>query len=61
MHSNDAYAMTNSLDPDQNAPSGAVWSGSTLFTKTCLYENLGSLLYLLFIPAPPYSVPFLYQ
>ena len=25
-----------SLDPDQNAPSGAVWSGSTLFAQTCL-------------------------
>ena len=23
--------MTNSTDPDQTAPEGAVWSGSTLF------------------------------
>ena len=23
--------MTNSVDPDQTAPSGAVWSGSALF------------------------------
>ena len=24
--------MANSVDPDQTAPSGAVWSGSALFT-----------------------------
>ena len=27
----DRYAWTNSADPDQIAPRGAVWSGSTLF------------------------------
>ena len=27
-------------------PSGAVWSGSTLFAQTCLSENLGLLQYL---------------
>ena len=27
----DRYAWTNSADPDQTAPRGAVWSGSTLF------------------------------
>ena len=27
----DRYAQANSADPDQTAPSGAVWSGSTLF------------------------------
>ena len=26
----------NSVDPDQNAPRGAVWSGSTLFAKMLL-------------------------
>ena len=25
--------QANSVDPDQTAPSGAVWSGSTLFWK----------------------------
>ena len=25
--------MANSLDPDQTAPIGAVWSGSTLFAS----------------------------
>ena len=25
--------MTNSVDPDQTAPIGAVWSGSTLFAS----------------------------
>ena len=25
--------MTNNVDPDQTAPKGAVWSGSTLFAS----------------------------
>ena len=34
--SNDADRMANSIDPDQTAPLGAVWSGSTLFARhTC--------------------------
>ena len=37
--------MTNTVDPDQTAPLGAVRSGPTLFAKTCLSENLGSLRY----------------
>ena len=28
--------MTNSVDPDQTAPSGAVWSGSALFVYAIL-------------------------
>ena len=41
--------MANSTDPDQTAPSGAVWSGSTLFAYAILpellvYEILGDLL-----------------
>ena len=43
MHPNDAAEIANSVDPDQSAPLGAVWSGSALFTQTCLSENLGSL------------------
>ena len=27
----DRYVLANSADPDQTAPRGAVWSGSTLF------------------------------
>ena len=27
----DRYAWANSADPDQTAPRGVVWSGSTLF------------------------------
>ena len=27
----DETACANSVDPDQTAPSGAVWSGTTLF------------------------------
>ena len=42
---NDADRMANSEDPDQTAPLGAVWSGSALFAKAYLSENLGSLRY----------------
>ena len=33
--------ITNRTDLDQIAPSGAVWSGSTVFVEACLSENLG--------------------
>ena len=46
MSPNDADGMANSVDPDQTAPLGAVWSGSALFAQACLSENLGSLRYL---------------
>ena len=46
MHPNDAKGIANSVDPDQTAPLGAVWSGSALFAQTCLSENLGTLRYL---------------
>ena len=36
---NDADRMANSVDPDQTALLGAVWSGSALFAQTCLSEN----------------------
>ena len=45
MSPNDADRMANSVDPDQTAPLGAVWSGSALFAQACLSENLGSLRY----------------
>ena len=45
MHPKDAAGIANSVDPDQTAPLGAVWSGSALFAQTCLSENLGSLRY----------------
>ena len=32
--------MANSVDPDQIAPSGAVWSGSTLFVYAIWLETL---------------------
>ena len=35
MRPKDADGMANSADLDQSVPSGAVWSGSTLFSKTC--------------------------
>ena len=47
MSPNDADGMANSVDPDQTAPLGAVWSGSALFAQTCLSKNLGSLRYTL--------------
>ena len=42
--------MANSVDPDQTAPSGAVWSGSALFafailSDTLVYKIFGHLLY----------------
>ena len=45
MHPKDAEGIANSVDPDQTAPIGAVWSGSALFAQTCLSENLGTLRY----------------
>ena len=46
MSPNDADGMANSVDPDQTAPLGAVWSGSALFAQAYLSENLGSLRYM---------------
>ena len=43
---NDADGMATSVDPDQTAPLGAVWSGSALFARTCLSENLEKLRYM---------------
>ena len=42
--------MANSVDPDQTAPSGAVWSESALFeyailSETSVYDILGHLSY----------------
>ena len=45
MRPNDADGMANSVDPDQTAPLGAVWSGSALFAQAYLSENLGTLQY----------------
>ena len=45
MHPKDAEEIANSVDPDQTAPLGAVWSGSALFAQTYLPENLGTLRY----------------
>ena len=45
MSPNDADGMANSVDPDQTAPLGAVWTGSALFAQAYLSENLGSLRY----------------
>ena len=43
MSPNDAKGIAYSVDPDQTAPLGAVWSESALFAQTYLSENLGSL------------------
>ena len=45
MSPNDADGMANSVDPDQTAPLGAVWSGSALFAQAYLSENFGTLWY----------------
>ena len=47
MSPNDAEEMANSVDLDQTAPLGAVWSGSALFAQACLSKKLGSLRYFL--------------
>ena len=39
----DVEGIANSVDSDQTAPLGPVWSGSTLFAQTYLYENLGTI------------------
>ena len=44
MSPKDADGIAKSVNPDQTAPLG-VWSGSTLFAKAFLSENLGSLRY----------------
>ena len=45
MWSKDAEGIANSVDPDQTAPLGAIWSGSILFAQTCQSKNLGALRY----------------
>ena len=50
MSPNDADGMANSVDPDQTAPLGAVWSGSALLAQTYLSEKLESLRYQCFPP-----------
>ena len=45
MSPNDADWKAHSVDPDQTAPLGTVWSGFALFAQTYLSENLGSLQY----------------
>ena len=42
-----ADGMANSVDPDQTAAQGAVWSGSALFAQICLSESFGTLRYTL--------------
>ena len=44
MSQKDADRMANSADPDQTAPQGTVWSGSTLFAQAYLSKNLGYLI-----------------
>ena len=46
MRPKDADRMANSVDPDQTAPLGAVWSGPTMFALAYLSINLGSLGYI---------------
>ena len=48
MSPKDADGMANSVDPDQTAPIGTLWSASTVFAQVYLSENLGSLRYPLF-------------
>ena len=43
MSPKDVDRMAHSVDPDQTAPLGAVWSGSALCAQAYLSETLGSL------------------
>ena len=43
MHPIDAEWIADSVDPDQTAPVGALWSGSALFAQAYLSKNFGSL------------------
>ena len=43
MHPKDADRIATSVNPDQTAALGTIWSGTALFAKNCLSENLGSL------------------
>ena len=45
MRPNDSDGMANSVDPDETAAVGAVWSGSAQFAQAYLSKNLGSLQY----------------
>ena len=47
MHPKDAEGIANSIEPDQTAPVGTVWSESALFAQTFLSEKLGSLRYVI--------------
>ena len=44
MSPHDGDGMANSVDPDQTAPLGAVWSGSALFAQAYLSENYGIIV-----------------
>ena len=53
MSLNDADGTANSVDPDQTAPLGAVWSGSALFAQAYLSENFTvDLTWLYSLPRP---------
>ena len=43
MSPNDADGMANSVDPDQTAPLGAVWSGSALPICPKTWDHYGKL------------------
>ena len=45
MRQKNADGIANSVDPDQTAPPGAIWSGSIRFAQTYPSEDLGSLQY----------------
>ena len=45
MHPKDADGMANSIDPDLNASSEAVWSWSALFAETYLSQYIEFVWY----------------
>ena len=46
LHSKDADRIPNRVDPNQTTPRGAVWSGSALFSQTCLSQYFKLLRYI---------------
>ena len=42
--------MANSVDPDQTAPEGAVWSGSALFAYAILSDTLDPVYWFILHP-----------
>ena len=50
-HPKDAEGIANSVDPNQTAPLGAIWSGSALFAQACPSQKIRKITVCLNIQA----------